>query len=102
MIAAKYRLFSAEPKASKFPRYAHTEEVAVRHFDLGRHAISPGWSGIRKESSGHTLPALFLKLAFFWRIARTLELNAVAVGIDQRYYPKAVSNKWTFPRLYSA
>ena len=43
MIAAKYRLFSAEPKASKFPRYAHTEEVAVRHFDLGRHAISPGW-----------------------------------------------------------
>jgi hypothetical protein len=44
MIAAKYRLFSAQPKASKFPRYAHTEEVAVRHFDLGRHAISPGWS----------------------------------------------------------
>ena len=43
MIAAKYRLFSAEPKASKFPRYAHTGEVAVRHFDLGRHAISPGW-----------------------------------------------------------
>src|SRR6266480_4040501 len=29
MIATKYRLFSAEPKASKFPRYAHTEEVAV-------------------------------------------------------------------------
>jgi hypothetical protein len=47
MIAAKYRLFSAEPKASKFPRYAHTEEVAVRHFDLGRHAISPGWSANR-------------------------------------------------------
>src|SRR4029077_19592027 len=44
MIAAKYRLFSAEPKASKFPRYAHTEEVAVWYFDLGRHAISPGWS----------------------------------------------------------
>lgn len=44
MIAAKYRLFTAEPKASKFPRYAHAEEVAVRHFDLGRHAISPGWS----------------------------------------------------------
>jgi hypothetical protein len=58
--------------------------------------VRPGWSGIRKESSGHTLPALFLKLAFFWRIARTLELNAVAVGIDQRYYPEAVSNKWTF------
>jgi hypothetical protein len=29
MIAAKYRLFSAEPKASKFTRYAHTEEVAI-------------------------------------------------------------------------
>jgi hypothetical protein len=29
MIAAKYRLFSAEPKASKFPRYAHTEKVAA-------------------------------------------------------------------------
>jgi hypothetical protein len=29
MIAAKYRLFSAEPKASKFPRYADTEEVAA-------------------------------------------------------------------------
>lgn len=29
MIVAKYRRFSAEPKASKFPRYAHTEEVAV-------------------------------------------------------------------------
>jgi hypothetical protein len=50
MIAAKYRLFSAEPKASKFPRYAHTEEAAVRHFDLGRHAISPGWSATRKQS----------------------------------------------------
>jgi hypothetical protein len=35
MIAAKYRLFSAEPKASKFPRYAHTEEVAVLHFRFG-------------------------------------------------------------------
>lgn len=51
MIAAKYRLFSAEPKASKFPRYAHTEEVAVLGiFDLGRHAISPGWFGYRKLS----------------------------------------------------
>jgi hypothetical protein len=29
MIAAKYRLFSAEPKASKFPRYAHTEEAVI-------------------------------------------------------------------------
>jgi hypothetical protein len=29
MIAAKYRLFSAKPKASKFPTYAHTEEVAA-------------------------------------------------------------------------
>jgi len=29
MIAAKYRLFSARPKVSKFPRYARTEEVAV-------------------------------------------------------------------------
>jgi hypothetical protein len=28
MIAAKYKLFSAEPKASKFPRYTHTEEMA--------------------------------------------------------------------------
>lgn len=35
MIAAKYRLFSAEPKASRFPRYAHTEEVAVLHFRFG-------------------------------------------------------------------
>ena len=42
MIAAEYRLFSAQPKASKLPRYAHT----VRHFDLGRHAMSPGWSAI--------------------------------------------------------
>ena len=48
MIAAKYRLFSAQPKATKFPRYAHTEEVAVRHFDLGRHAISPGWSATER------------------------------------------------------
>jgi hypothetical protein len=29
MIAAKYRLFSAEPKASKLPRSEHTEEVAI-------------------------------------------------------------------------
>jgi hypothetical protein len=29
MMAAKYRLFSAKPKAGKFPRYADTEEVAV-------------------------------------------------------------------------
>jgi hypothetical protein len=29
MIAAKYRLFSAELKASKFPSYAHTEEVVI-------------------------------------------------------------------------
>jgi hypothetical protein len=29
MIAAKYRLFSAEPRASRFPRCVHTEEVAV-------------------------------------------------------------------------
>jgi hypothetical protein len=29
MIAAKYRIFSPEPKTSKFPRYAHTEEVAI-------------------------------------------------------------------------
>ena len=48
MIAAKYRLFSAEPKASKFPRSAHTEEVAVRRFDLGRRAKSPGWSATEK------------------------------------------------------
>jgi hypothetical protein len=45
MIAAKYRLFSPEPKTSKFPRYAHTEEVAIPGISiLGRHAISPGWS----------------------------------------------------------
>jgi hypothetical protein len=35
MIAAKYRLFSAEPKASKFPRHAHTEEVACSVFRFG-------------------------------------------------------------------
>jgi hypothetical protein len=35
MIAAKYRLFSAEPKASKFPRHAHTEEVACSAFRFG-------------------------------------------------------------------
>jgi len=29
MIAAKYRLFSPEPKTSKFPRYADIEEVAI-------------------------------------------------------------------------
>ena len=29
MIAAKYRLFSPEPKASKFPRCANSEEVAA-------------------------------------------------------------------------
>jgi hypothetical protein len=29
MIAAKYRLFSPEPKTSKFPRYAHTEEAIL-------------------------------------------------------------------------
>jgi hypothetical protein len=29
MIFAKYKLFSAEPKAGRFPRYAHAEEVAV-------------------------------------------------------------------------
>ena len=40
MIAAKYRLFSAEPKASMFRRYAHIEQVAVRQFDLGRHAMA--------------------------------------------------------------
>jgi hypothetical protein len=45
MIAAKYRLFSPEPKTSKFPRYAHTEEVAIPSISIfGRHAISPGWS----------------------------------------------------------
>jgi hypothetical protein len=33
MIAAEYRLLSAEPKASKLPRYAHTEEAAV--FGIG-------------------------------------------------------------------
>jgi hypothetical protein len=59
MIAAKYRLFSAEPKASKFPRYAHTVEAAVRHFDLGRRAISPGWSAIRKLSGNGVVGDLF-------------------------------------------
>jgi hypothetical protein len=34
MIAAKYRL-SVEPKASKFPRHAHTEEVACSAFRFG-------------------------------------------------------------------
>src|SRR5947208_16161189 len=35
MIATKYRLFSAEPKATKFPRYAHTEEGRYSGFRLG-------------------------------------------------------------------
>ena len=35
MIAAKHRLFSAEPKASRFPRHAHTEEVACSAFRFG-------------------------------------------------------------------
>ena len=34
MIAAKYRLFSAEPKASKLPRSEHTEEVAVHGISI--------------------------------------------------------------------
>jgi hypothetical protein len=37
MIAAECRLFSAEPKASKFPRCSHTEEVAV----LGKTEVIP-------------------------------------------------------------
>ena len=44
MITAKYRLFSAEPKASKFPRYTHTEEVAVRRFDQRRGRRAPAIS----------------------------------------------------------
>jgi hypothetical protein len=48
MIAAKYRLFSAEPKASKFPRNAHSEEVAALGISIWAATISPGWSATRK------------------------------------------------------
>jgi hypothetical protein len=48
------------------------------------------------------LPTLFLKLAFFWRIGGAFEVDAVAVGIGERYYPQAVSNKWTLLCLYSS
>src|SRR5258708_37553353 len=45
MIAAKYRLFSPEPKASKFPRYAHTEEAAVLGISvwIATRTVPDGW-----------------------------------------------------------
>jgi hypothetical protein len=53
MIAAKYRLFSAEPKASKFPRHAHTEEVACSAFRFGPPLDKYLMVGYRKLSGFH-------------------------------------------------
>lgn len=39
MTAAKYSLFSAEPKASKFLRCGHTEKVAV--LGISMWAVTP-------------------------------------------------------------
>ena len=50
----------------------------------------------------HTVPMLFLKLTLFLRIGGALEVDAITVGIGERYYPQTVSDKWTLPRLYSA
>jgi hypothetical protein len=50
MIAAKYRLFSAEPKASKFPRYAHAEEAAVLGISIWVLLDKPRMVGYRKLS----------------------------------------------------
>jgi hypothetical protein len=45
MIGAK--LFSADPKASMFPDTRAEESGQSWHFDLGRHAMSLGWSATR-------------------------------------------------------
>ena len=51
MIAAKYRLFSAEPNASKFPRHAHTEEAAVLGISIWSPRDKSRMVGYRKLSA---------------------------------------------------
>jgi hypothetical protein len=55
----------------------------------------------RKRDWG-VVPALFLKFAFFWRVRRALEFDAVAVRIGEWHYPQAIANRRTAPSLYSA
>jgi len=48
MIGAKYKLFSAKPKASMFPG-TRIEKVAKLCISIWRrHAMSLGWSAIRE------------------------------------------------------
>src|SRR6266550_4473065 len=62
MIATKYRLFSAEPKASKFPRYAHTEEGRYSVFRFGSPRDKSRMVGYRKLSGfdGGISPGVFV------------------------------------------
>lgn len=59
-------------------------------------------SPLLKPRPGRARTTLFLKLAFFGRISGALEVDAVAVGVGERCYPQAVSNKWTLLSVYSA
>ena len=38
-------------------------------------------------------PPLFFRFAFLWRIGGTCELNAVAIEISGRHYPKTIANE---------
>jgi len=52
--------------------------------------------------AGFLSPTLLFKLSFLRCIGGALEVNAVAIRIDQRHHPEAVSDKGTSARLDSA
>ncbi len=81
MITAKYKLFSAEPKASKFPRYAHRGSGRTRHFDLGRHAISPGSSAT--ESYPASTAGLVLRTGL-WNVIERFAMSIVGFLRDRQ------------------
>lgn len=64
MIAAKYRLFSAEPKLVS-SRDTRTEEAGpYSAFRFGRNAISPGWSAIESYPASTAGLVLRSRLVF--------------------------------------